>query len=269
VRLIAESRLHTDKVDARTLAHLLRTHFLPEAYLAPPSLQRQRMLLQHREGMLKVRTMVKNRVHALLVRYNLHPSVSDIFGRTGMRWLRALELESPARAMLDDHLAHIEFLDDQVKQVERRLKQMLGPDPRVAWLESLPGVGRLTAYFLVTEIGPIDRFTRPAKLVSYCGLCPGTHQSGSKVFHGRTRGQGRRLLKWALVEATKTAVRRDSYFGSVYQHLLKRKGSRKAAVAAARKMAQVIWEMLTEERAYEIRGKHSQVGSAVAMTGRA
>ena len=50
VKMIAEARLSTDKVDARTLAHLLRSNFLPEAYLAPPSLQRQRMLLRHREG---------------------------------------------------------------------------------------------------------------------------------------------------------------------------------------------------------------------------
>jgi len=266
VRLIAESRLHTDKVDARTLAQLLRSHFLPEAYLPPRSLQHKRMLLRHREGLLKVRTSVKNRVHALLVRYNLHPAASDIFGRGGMQWLRALELEAPARAMLDDHLEHLEFLNQQIRRVERRLDAALGADERVVWLISLAGVGRLTAYFILAEIGEIGRFSRPAKLVSYCGLCPSTHQSAATVFHGRTAGQGRRLLKWALVEAAHTAVRRDPYFARVFHRLAKRKGTAKAYVAVARKMAIIIWQMLSEERPYRVRGKQTQVGSAVAMT---
>jgi transposase len=100
-------------------------------------------------------------------------------------------------------------------------------------------------------------------------LCPSTHQSASTVFHGRTTTQGRRLLKWALVEAAHTAARRDSYSGSVYQHLAERKGTGKAAVALARKMAEVIWHLLTEERAYRVRGKHPQAGPGQPMTGRA
>jgi len=269
VKMIAEVRLSSDTVDARTLAHLLRTNFLPEAYLAPASLQRQRMLLRHREGLLKTRTMVKNRVHALLVRYNVHPSVSDIFGRSGLAWLTALEVPSPGRAMLGDHLAHLAFLNDQVQRVRHRLDAVLGPDPRVAWLVSVPGVGKLTAYFLLAEIGRIDRFSRPAKLSSYCGLCPSTDQSAGRTYHGRTRGSGRRLLKWALVEAAHTAVRRDSYFASVFHHHANRKGTGKAYVAVARKMAVVVWHLLSEERPYRVRGKQPQVGSAVAMTDRA
>jgi transposase len=269
VRLIAESRLSTDTVDARTLAHLLRTHFLPEAYLAPLWLQRQRMLLRHRQGLLKARTTVKNRVHALLVRYNLHPTASDIFGQAGMAWLRALALPSPGDAMLADHLAHLTFLKEQIRDVEGRLQAEVGPDPRVGWLRSLPGVGRLTAYFILAEIGQIGRFRRPAKLVSYCGLCPSTDQSAGRVRHGRTAGSGRRLLKWALVEAAHTAVRRDPYFAGTFHRLARPKGKGKAYVAVARKMAQVIWYLLTEERPYHPQHNPSRVGSFAAMRVRA
>ena len=171
--------------------------------------------------------------------------------------------------MLDDHLEHLEFLNQQIRRVERRLNAALGADERVVWLLSLAGVGRLTAYFILAEIGDVARFFRPAKLVSYCGLCPSTHQSASKVLHGRTAGNGRRLLKWALVEAAHTAVRRDPYFASIFHRLAKRKGKGKAYVAVARKMAIIIWHMLNEERPYRVRGKETQVGSAVAMTVRA
>lgn len=53
VRVIAESRIKTDKIDARVLAELLRTGFLPEAYLPPAGVREQRMLLRHRERVKK------------------------------------------------------------------------------------------------------------------------------------------------------------------------------------------------------------------------
>ena len=108
VRLIAESRLKTDKVDAWVLAQLLRTGFLPEAYLAPTEVRDNRMLLRHRQAMVSNRTAIKNRVHSLLARYNIHLEQSDIFGKAGTEMLRRLELPSHARRILDDLLDYIE-----------------------------------------------------------------------------------------------------------------------------------------------------------------
>jgi transposase len=264
VRLIAESRLKTDKVDAWALAQLLRTGFLPESYLAPTRVRDQRMLLRHRQAMVRTRTSIKNRVHGLLARYNIHIGASDIFGRAGMGMLRALELPSHARRILDDQLEYIEYANKQIKSLEDYLRKTIAPDPRVGWLRSLPGVGKITAYYLIAEIGEIERFRSAGKLVSYCGLCPTNRGSAGKMRHGRPRG-GRRLLRWALIEAAHTAVRRDSYFGSVFGALQRRKGKQIAYVAAARKMAQIIWHMLVEQRAYRPRKKYSQVGSTGPM----
>ena len=97
VKLIAGSRLKTDKVDAKALANLLRTNFLPEAYLAPQDVRRQREILRYRMAMVKMRTMAKNRVHAMLIRLNIHPTATDIFGVKGKEMLCALELEEPSR----------------------------------------------------------------------------------------------------------------------------------------------------------------------------
>ena len=97
VRVIAESRCKsptrhsrygdgaTDKIDARTLAHLLRTNYLPEAYLAPAPVRDERMVLRHRQGLISWRVSAKNKVHAILMRYNIHLPGSDIFGLKGLR----------------------------------------------------------------------------------------------------------------------------------------------------------------------------------------
>jgi transposase len=268
VKLIAQSRLKTDRVDARVLAQLLRTRFLPEAYLAPSHLRDKRMLLRHREALVKWRTMAKNKVHAILRRYNIHLEASDIFGRAGTQMLRELDLPEPARPILDRLLDSVKFFDEKQRQAEGQLRAMLEPDPRVGWLTSMTGIGRLTAYYLIAEIGQIERFSSPAKLVSYAGLCPITRQSGAKVWHGRTGPGGRRLIKWVMVEAAHTARRRDVYFAQVFRRIARNKCKQKAYVAVARKMIWIIWHMLTEQRPYEHRRKITQVGSAETLAAR-
>ena len=269
VKVIAESRCKTDKIDARTLAHLFRTNYLPEAYLAPGPVRDKRMVLRHRQGLIAWRTSAKNKVHALLTRYNVHLGQSDIFGREGIRQLRALEVPGPARWILDDLLADIEFFGEQIKGVERRLYGQLEPDKRVGLLMSMPGVGKLTAHFLLSEIGTIERFLSPSKLVSYCGLCPSSRRSASIVRYGSTKGNGRVLLKWALVESAHTAVRRDSYFARTFHRVARKRGKGKAYVAVARKMALVLWQMLREERTYIGKVRKTQVGSCHPMRVRA
>ena len=89
---IAAARVKTDAVDAKTLAHLLRTGLLPEAYIAPPELRDLRELLRHRAVLTRMRTAVKNRVHALLARQGILPEHTDLFGKAGREFLAGLEL---------------------------------------------------------------------------------------------------------------------------------------------------------------------------------
>ena len=119
VRLIAESHRKTDRIDARILADLLRTDFLPEAYLAPPQVREDRMVLRHRQGLVAWRTAAKNRVHALLARYNIHLPQSDIFGAQGLKELKALEMPVEAARIRDEHLLAIEFLNGRIQVVEK------------------------------------------------------------------------------------------------------------------------------------------------------
>jgi transposase len=71
-KAIASARLKNDKVDARTLAQLLRADLLPEAWIAPPEIRDLRALLRHRASLVRLATGLKNRVHAVLAK--IHPS---------------------------------------------------------------------------------------------------------------------------------------------------------------------------------------------------
>ena len=100
-RAIAAARVKTDAIDAKTLAHLLRTGFLPEAYVAPRELRDLRELLRHRATLTRMRSAVKNRVHAILAKHGIANEHSDLFGKGGREFLAALELRDAPRRRLD------------------------------------------------------------------------------------------------------------------------------------------------------------------------
>lgn len=270
VRLIAESRLKNDRVDAETLLRLLEMDWLPQAYLATPLVRRRRQLLRLRQGLVRMRTEVKNRIHALLARHNLQAGYSDLFGKAGRSYLEKVELPLASRRCRRIWVELLDVLESQIKRVEKWLYAELKGNTQGTRLQTMPGVGKLTAYLLLAEIGPIERFNSPQKLASYAGLVPSTRASAAKVRHGRTGPAGRSYLKWALVEAAHVAVRHDPYFASMHARLRRSKGAGKATVAVARKMAEIIWWMLKDKRAYIAKAKGKRrirVGSVAPVTG--
>ena len=250
VALIARSHIKTDKVDAKALTTLLRLNALPEAYIAPGDVRDRRMLLRFREGIKKTRTMIKSRIHAILLRYNLTgPGVSDLFGKAGRQYIEEVALPETARFIVDNQMALLEYLGEIMSKIEKKIHKAIKEDKRTALLQSIPGIGKLTAYLLLAEIGEIGRFRSAGALVSYCGLCPSTHQSGDHLRYGHIYG-GRRCLKWALVESAQTAARYDPRLKRFYQAKRCHKGAGKATVAVAHKLAKIVYRVLTEMTPY-------------------
>ena len=100
-KAIASARLKNDKVDAATLAQLLRADLLPEAWIAPPEIRDLRALLRHRASLVRLATGLKNRVHAVLADRGITPP-SSLWARPGRAWLAALDLPPTPRAIIDD-----------------------------------------------------------------------------------------------------------------------------------------------------------------------
>jgi transposase len=193
---------------------------------------------------------VKNHIHAVLMRLNVHLPGSDIFGVKGMAALRQLELPEAHGRVFQGWLDLLDFVREQLKALERELSQRLREDRRAAWLQSLPGVGRILAHVILAELGEIDRFPTDKHFASYAGTVPTTRQSGQHVHHGPAGYRCNPILQWALVEAATVAVRRDSYFAQLYHKHNRRKGYGKAIVIVAHRMARIIWQMLKEQRSY-------------------
>jgi transposase len=170
-KAIASARLKDDKVDARTLAHLLRADLLPEAWIAPQTVRDQRALLRHRAALVRVGTALKNRVHAVLADRGVRVH-QRLWSKAGRAWLAGLDLPPAPRVVIDDCLAVIDQVTPIVTRLERDLLAHARPDPRVQALMALPGIGRITAMTLVAEVGDVARFPSARKLCAWAGLTP-------------------------------------------------------------------------------------------------
>ena len=119
-RAIASAKIKSDKVDTRIVAHLLRSNLIAESYVPPREI---RFLVRHRFSLVRMRTMVKNRVHAITDRYGYRCPYTDAFGRSGREWLQSLELGELDRLMLDNHLEHINGINKQIRRVDDAIRK--------------------------------------------------------------------------------------------------------------------------------------------------
>jgi transposase len=141
-RLIAEAKVKTDKVDARTLAVLLRADMLPTCYVPGEEQRSRRELLRHRLNLVKTRTEVKNRVHGLLDKHGLRMPGTTPFSKGNIAWLRERNLGFMDDAIMCSDLAVLEAVDEQVTIIEGKIAALAAEDRGVRLLMTMTG-GRL------------------------------------------------------------------------------------------------------------------------------
>ena len=235
-RAIAAARVKTDAIDAKTLAQLLRAGLLPEAYVAPREVRDLRELLRHRATLTRMRSAVKNRVHALLAKHGIAREHSDLFGKGGREFLAGLELREAPRRRLDSLIALICDLDREIEQTTREIEQRAREDERVDVLTQIRGVGRYTAMLIIAEVGDITRFPTARHLCSWAGLTPTVRSSDGKARLGHISRQGSPALRWALVEAAQKITTGSGPPREKFERIAKRRGRKIATVAIAREI---------------------------------
>jgi Transposase len=119
-----------DKVDAATLAQLLRADLLPQAWIAPQATRDLRALLGHRASLVRMGTAGKNRVHAILADRGI-PDHSSLWTGPGRAWLADLELPATPRAIIQDRGGLLDALATPIARPEREIAALAKPDPRV------------------------------------------------------------------------------------------------------------------------------------------
>jgi transposase len=250
-KAIAEARIKNDKLDARMIAHLLRSNLIAESYVPNKAIRELRDLIRYRMKLVNQRAQVKNRIHSILAKHGMMHEFSDLFGKAGISYLRDLLLPTMDRKMMDSNLRIINFLSREIDKLDSEVRELCEQDEEAKLLTSMPGVGYYSALLIKSEIADVNRFSDDTKLVSYAGLNPSIRQSGSTVHRGRITKQGSKLIRWVLTNCANVAIRKDKYLKRFYERIKTRKGHKIAIVATARKMLVCIYHMLKKKEKYK------------------
>lgn len=246
-RLIAEATIKTDKVDSEALATLLRLNALPTVYTPSRELRDLRLLVRDRVFFTRKTHDLQNHIYYFLVRRGIVYEDGVLRHRRAREKLRELGLPEVDRSL--DALHH---LQETVKVLEAAIHEAFLHSPEAQLLESIPGIGELTALGLVAFLCPIERFSTIDQLSSYAGLAPTTYQSADRLCHGHLKRDSNGLVRWLLIEASWTHRQRarSSDVAKVGRRIARRRGTSKGAVAAVHKLLKIIFAILKEKRPY-------------------
>lgn len=255
IAMIAKADVKTDDRDSEHLAHLLQVGYFPECYIPPKEIEDLRLMIRARMQIGKKACVVKNQVHALIARNLLveeFKEYSDLFGVEGMEKLSNIEIPTNERKNLARYLMELRVLLDQEEAMQQELAKVGQDNEDVKLLMTIPGIDYYTAIGIIAEIGNIHRFPTKRHLCSYAGLVPKADNSGEKISEHQRVKKGDTVLKYFLTNAVQGMLRanKNTAVKKFYHKKEKQIGVPKAQVAAARKIACVVWWVLANKKAY-------------------
>ncbi|HKV44569.1 MAG TPA: IS110 family transposase [bacterium] len=269
----------SDVRDAEWIADLLQHGLVRGSYIPDRPQRELREVTRYRTALVREQTREFNRLQKVLEGANIKLAsvASTMTGHSVRAMLEALvagttdpaaladlaqgklrkkrpELEralagrlgAHQRFMLAEQLAHLEYLEEAITHLNEELKVRLRPfEAELQWLDTIPGVARVTAEIALAELGvDMTRFPTDRHCASWSGLCPGQDESAGKRRSGKTR-HGSQALRAALVQAAHGAARaKDTYLSAQYHRLAARRGKKRAAVAVAHTIITIIYHLL-------------------------
>lgn len=252
-KAIAYARVKTDKVDAKTLTHLLRTDLLPTCWIPEREQRNNRDMLRSRLTLVKIRTQCKNIIRGMLEKFNIKLPFSNIWEGIGREALEKVSLSMPYYEFLKQLLVQIDNLTPQIDYWEKKIREQIPLSEDAQRLLKVPGIGNIWALTILYETGPIVRFPNAKRYVAYAGLVPKTKGTSDKYWNGHLCKQANMYLKCAYMEVATSALRVhdiDQKLILYYRRTAKRKGEGVAKVALARKIATIVYHMLREKIDY-------------------
>lgn len=195
-------RVKTDKRDALNLAKLLKSEDLTPIYVPEPEDESVRDLSRARETAMKDLKDAKYQLKALLLRNNINYAGTANWSAKHLRWLTELVLPHPPQQIvlqeyiqtISERIARLKRLDNELEHHVKKWRYY----PVVKAIQAMLGVRLLVATGVIAELGDLNRFDHPRKLMSYLGLVPSEHSSGGKRNQGAItkcgNGRARRLL---------------------------------------------------------------------------
>jgi transposase len=257
VKLIAESRKKTDKIDARTLCELLRIDALPHPVHMPGDQARTvRGLLSARDQLVSARTQLCNSVRGMVRQDGVQLAPRALITQKGWKELLGQGFSLPyLLAVVSSYYDTFKSLTASIRQLDRELAECEGKDPRAARLRTMPRVGRIAALTFLGAVDDVKRFSSSRKLIGYSGLAPTVRSSSERTCYGSITRMGRRELRrvWVqiahlvAIDTSKASRPLRTWFNRV----ARKRGKKTAVVALARRLLVIAYQLLKHETDYD------------------
>ena len=269
-------RIKTDKRDAIDLARLLRSGDLDPIYVPEPEDEAVRDLSRARERAMQDLNDARFQLKSLLLRNNINYAGKANWSLKHLRWLTEIILPHPSQQfVLQEMIQTITERMNRLKRLDNELSyqvKLWRYYPVVKAIQAMRGIRLLIATSVIVELGDLNRFDSPRKLMSYVGLTPSEHSSGGKRHLGGItkcgNGRARRLLteaahcyRYPAKVSTELQVRQEGLPKAVidqawtaqqrlcrrYQRLMQKgKPYNVVVTAIARELIAYIWSIAKE-----------------------
>jgi transposase len=211
-----------------------------------------RRLTTLRKEASRRRTAIINRIKYLIRRHNLlwEMPTKTFPTQRAIAWLKELVLPKVDRWELEHLLVDLEHVQQRVAELEKILAERCAASEDTKLIATIPGVGAYTGTALACRVGRVERFPRSHSLANYWGLTPGCRDSGETRRPGSITKAGSTIARWLLAQMTRQVLRKDAQLREWFKRIKRRRGSSIARVAVMRKLATIIWHMLTKRQTY-------------------
>jgi transposase len=190
-KAIAFAKIKTDSVDASTLADLLRANLVAESYIPTKEVRALRDVVRQRKTLVKGRTQIKNKIHAILIRQGIKLPYKSLCPKA-INWLnKNIDIND----ILISYFNILEQYNNEVKFIENRIEEIAYKNKQARLLMTIPGIGSIRAMEIIAEIADINRFENASKLCSYAGLVPSIRQSGNSLKFGSLNKTSKQIIK--------------------------------------------------------------------------
>jgi len=235
LKAIAAAKVKTDPVDSDTLALLLRADLIPRAHMIHPEQRGPRDLMRTRLRLVEKCVSARNSIDRLLEKFN----AEDV-----------AQLDALYQLQAGCHAAQIHLLTQQIRDLERALYPSLIPNADVQRLLWIPGLGKVNAFTVYTEIDGITRFPSARQFFSYCRLVPGADNSGGRTRHRSGSKAGNRYLKLAFSHAGIRAVQYYPEIRAFFKAKARKKPIRVARTLVGLELARLVYHVLATQEPF-------------------
>lgn len=257
----SNDRVKNNRIDSKKIMEHLKSGKLKPIRVPQGAYRELRHLISTRETYASSQKVTKQRIKGLLLYANLYSSIKDTYSRWSNNYieqLKQIECTDAVRNRLNMLLTDLEYARKQTLSIHGIIRNFCENNKDINqyihYLRSIPGIGFIIATSLLGRIGDPKNLQNVRELAAFIGLVPTERSTGDTINKGNITQLGNQTLRFLLVEAAWVAIRHNIELEQFYHRIKSRHhpqyAAKKAIVAVARKLTQMIYCVLKEQRMF-------------------